>query len=124
MTKSNDAEPARKPSRQELLRPAEMVGGAAILSVFVGLVVLFSTREWYLAGIFFGVAFIVTLVVLAMFALGFKPNESEQQDLAEQNGEAGGAASGDAASGDAGNGGSASGTPGGAEPPKPPVSPH
>ena len=49
--------------------------------------VLLATREPILALVFFGVAFIVTLVVLAMFALGFKPDDEERRDLAEQNGE-------------------------------------
>jgi hypothetical protein len=78
----------RTPTRQESLRPLELIGGAAILALFVGLVVIFSTREPVLALIFFGVAFIVTLVVLAMFTLGRGPGEAERHDLEEQDGAA------------------------------------
>jgi len=67
------------------MRPAEFVGMAAVLALFVGLIVLMSTREPLLALVFFGVAFIVTLVVIALFVLGVKPGEEERQDLAEQN---------------------------------------
>lgn len=78
-----------KPSRQDRLRPWEFVGMAAIISVFIGLVVLGSTRELNVALVFFGVAFIVSLVVIAMLSLAVKPDELEQSDLAEQDGERG-----------------------------------
>ncbi len=58
---------------------------AAIVAVFVGLVVLLTTREPILALVFFGVAFIVSLVVLAMLSLAVKPTEAEKTDLDEQN---------------------------------------
>ena len=63
---------------------------AAIIAVFVGLVVFGSTRQLELALVFFGVAFIVSLVVIAMLALAVKPDDAEQQDLDEQNHEHGG----------------------------------
>jgi hypothetical protein len=85
---------SRIPSLREQLRPVELIGIAAVLSVFVGLVVLMATREPLLAVVFFGIAFIVVLVVLAMFVLGIKPDTAEQQDLAEQNGLAGDAGGG------------------------------
>jgi fatty acid desaturase len=69
------------PSRRDRLRPVELLVMSAIMAAFVGLVVLMSTREWMLAGIFAGVAFIVVLVVIAMFALTFKPNENEQHEI-------------------------------------------
>lgn len=75
----------RTPSLRERLRPVEFVGISAVLGLFVGLVVLLATREPLLALIFFGVAFIVTLVVVALFVLGSKPDEAERRDLAEQN---------------------------------------
>jgi len=77
----------RRPSLRDRMKPVEFLGIAAVLAVFVGVIVLMSTREPVLALIFFGVAFIATLVVLAMFALGFKPDDEERRDLAEQNGE-------------------------------------
>jgi uncharacterized membrane protein HdeD (DUF308 family) len=60
---------------------------AAIVAIFVGLVVLMSTRQPILATIFFGVAFIVSVVVIAMLALAVKPNPSEKIDIDEQNNE-------------------------------------
>ena len=35
-----------RPSRRDVLRPAEYVGGAAIAAVFTALIVLMSTRDW------------------------------------------------------------------------------
>ena len=78
-----------KPSRQDRLRPWEFVGMAAIISIFIGLVVLGSTRQLNVALVFFGVAFIVSLVVIAMLSLAVKPNELEQSDIAEQDDEEG-----------------------------------
>ncbi|WP_419817886.1 hypothetical protein [Glaciibacter flavus] len=72
------------PSRRDLLRPIEMLGGAAIGSIFVGLIVLMVTREVQLAAIAFGVVFIVVLVALAMFALVMKPDAAEFEEIAEE----------------------------------------
>ena len=72
------------PSRQDRLRPLEFVVISAIIAVFIGLVVLFTTRQPILALVFFGVAFIVSLVVIAMLSLAIKPNEAEQTDISEQ----------------------------------------
>lgn len=63
---------------------------AAIVSVFIGLAVLLSSRELELAVIFFGVSFIVSLVVIAMLSLAVKPGDDEKQDLHEQDDEASG----------------------------------
>lgn len=61
-----------QPSRRDRMRPAELVGFAAVLAVFVGLVVLLSTRDFSLAVVFLGVVFIVVLVVVAMLGLSVK----------------------------------------------------
>jgi hypothetical protein len=70
---------ARKPSppaRRDRLRPVELVLASAGLGLFAGLVVFMGTREWTVAAIFFGVIFIVSLVVIAMLALAFtSPDE-------------------------------------------------
>jgi hypothetical protein len=111
----NTADPAaapRTPTRQESLRPLELIGGAAILALFVGLVVIFATREPILALIFFGIAFIITLVVLAMFTLGRGPGESERHDLEEQD-EAADHAAGTARAGDGQTAGHGDGAPSG-----------
>jgi hypothetical protein len=73
-----------EPSRRDRLRPVELVGFSAVIALFVGLVTLMATREWTLSGVAFGVVFIITLVVLAMFSLSFKPNAEEAEDLDEQ----------------------------------------
>ena len=72
------------PSRRDRMRPLELLGLSAILAVFTGLVVLMSTREIVLALIFLGIAFIVSLVVLAMLALAVTPSGEEKIDLREQ----------------------------------------
>lgn len=79
---SNTPEPEfPKPSRRDVLKPLELLGGAGIAAIFTGLVVLLVTRDVVLSLIFLGVAFIVVLVVLAMFALTFKPDEDEQAEI-------------------------------------------
>ena len=75
-----------RPTRKDRLRPLELVGLSAVMAAFVGLVVLMSTREFVVALIGFGVAFIVVLVAIAMFSLTFKPDEAEIADLDEQDG--------------------------------------
>ncbi|QTX03312.1 ABC transporter ATP-binding protein [Agromyces archimandritae] len=73
-----------KPSRRDVLRPLELVGGAGIAGIFTGLIVLMVTRDLVLSAIFLGIAFIVVLVVLAMFALTFKPDDAEQAELDDE----------------------------------------
>jgi hypothetical protein len=58
------------PARRDRTRPVELIALAAGFGIFSGLVVGFATREWILAAEFFGVIFIVSLVVLAMLVLG------------------------------------------------------
>ncbi|CAD6011373.1 hypothetical protein [Agreia sp. COWG] len=70
-----------QPSKRDIFRPAELIILAAVMALFVGLAVLLSTRTPLLALIFFGVAFIVVLVVTAMLVLTFKPNKDEQTEL-------------------------------------------
>ncbi|TAM70469.1 MAG: hypothetical protein EPN48_03490 [Microbacteriaceae bacterium] len=78
----------RTPSMREILKPAELVGIAFAMALFLGLVALISTREPILALIGFGLAFIVSLVVLAMFVLSSKKDDDEKADMAEQDEEA------------------------------------
>jgi len=63
---------------------------SGVLAIFIGLVVLMSTRQVVLALIFLGVAFIVALVVLAMLALAVRPTGDEQLDIDEQDRDQGG----------------------------------
>lgn len=59
----------RRPTFRERVRPAEVLGLAAALAAFVGVGVLFSTRNWMLAIVFFGAAFVVSIVVCATLLL-------------------------------------------------------
>jgi hypothetical protein len=72
-----------RPSRRDVLRPAEYVGGAAIAAIFTGVVVLVTARDLNLALIGAGIVFIVVLVVLALLAMAVKPNADETAELGE-----------------------------------------
>ncbi len=56
------------------MRPLELLTLSLVLAAFVGIVVLMSTRDVVLAAIFFGITFVVALVVLAMLALAVSPD--------------------------------------------------
>ena len=64
-----------------MLRPIEYVGGAAIAAVFTGVVVLLTTRDFTLALIIAGIAFIAVLMVLALLAMTMKPNAEETAEI-------------------------------------------
>ncbi|SFR67155.1 hypothetical protein SAMN05428970_0161 [Agromyces sp. CF514] len=70
-----------QPSRREVLRPAEYVGGAAIAAIFVGVITLGVTRDLVLAAIGTGGVFIIVLVVLALLAMTIKPDAAESAEL-------------------------------------------
>ena len=70
-----------KPSRRDMLRPIEYVGGAAIAAVFTGFVLLLTTRDLTLALIIAGIAFIAVLMVLALLAMTMKPNAEETAEI-------------------------------------------
>lgn len=74
-----------KPTKRERLKPFELVGIAALLGLFTGLVVLMSSRDFILSATWFGLTFIIAVVVLAMFVLAAKPNKNELLDIEEQN---------------------------------------
>lgn len=57
------------PTWRERLKPVELVGFAAVLGVFAGVVTVLATRDLRDAVILAGIAFIVALLVLAMLAL-------------------------------------------------------
>ena len=102
MTKRDKKDPSvtnsLQPSRRDRFLPAELLGISAGLGVFVGIIVLIATREFILAGVALGIAFIVSLVLMALFALAFKPTAAEVEDIHEQDAAAEGRATdGDAA---------------------------
>lgn len=74
-----------QPTRKDRFLPTELLGISAGLGVFVGLIVLVATRQPVLAAVSFGVAFIVSVVLIALFALAFKPSAAEVHDIEEQN---------------------------------------
>ncbi|MFF2050894.1 hypothetical protein ACFVU2_04775 [Leifsonia sp. NPDC058194] len=76
-----------QPTRRDRFLPVELLSISGGLGIFTGLIVLMATREILLAGIFFGVAFILALILMALFALAFKPNAAEVEDILEQDAE-------------------------------------
>lgn len=96
-----------EPTRRDRFLPTELLGISAALGVFVGLIVLIATREFILAGVAFGVAFILSLVLMALFALAFKPTASEVEDIHEQDLEAEAKRSGSATTDSAADGSAA-----------------
>jgi hypothetical protein len=72
------------PNKRDRTRPAEILGLSGIFALFAGLVVLMSTRDWMLSLIFAGIAFIVSLVVIAMLVLAIRPDKNELLDMDEQ----------------------------------------
>jgi hypothetical protein len=89
-----------QPTRRDRFLPLELLGISGGLAVFVGLIVLIATREFVLAGVALGVTFIISVVLLALFALAFKPTEAEVEDIHEQDAEARAKAARDRAEGD------------------------
>lgn len=75
-----------QPTRRQQLKPFEYLAFAAAAGVFAGLVVLLSMRDVVLALIFFGVAFIGTLLVTATLMLAIKPKGRPSADLDEREG--------------------------------------
>ncbi len=72
------------PSRRDRFRPVELLVFAAIVAVFIGVVVAGSTRDIRLGGIFAGIGFIVSLVVLATLAITTRPDVEERRDIDDQ----------------------------------------
>ena len=65
----------RRPSFRERARPAEVLGLAAVLAGFVGIGVLMATRELMLAVVFFGAAFVISVVFCATLLLAISKPE-------------------------------------------------
>jgi hypothetical protein len=65
------------------MRPFEFIGLALIVGIFVGLVVLISTRDLTVSAIWLGVGFIGMLVISATVVLMIKPRKNELADIEE-----------------------------------------
>jgi hypothetical protein len=68
----------QRPSRRDRTLPLQLVGFALLIAVFTGLIVLAGSRELSSALVFTGIAFVVALVLLAMFAL-IEPGTGEHR---------------------------------------------
>lgn len=70
-----------QPSRRDRWRPLEMLGLSLVFALFAGIVTLFvmhpwgdfagdAARSWLIILIAFGATFVVSVVTIAMFAVG------------------------------------------------------
>lgn len=75
-----------QPTRRERLKPFEYLSFAGVAGIFVGLVVLLVVHDVVLALIFFGVAFIGTLLITATLMLAIKPKNRSAADLDKREG--------------------------------------
>jgi uncharacterized membrane protein len=71
----------RRPTWRERTRPAELLGIAGVLAVFTALISLMASRDLVLSLIFGALAFILSVVVLAMLALAVAPNGEERAEI-------------------------------------------
>jgi membrane protein implicated in regulation of membrane protease activity len=69
---------------RDRLRPLELLGFSGVIALFTGVVILFSTRNWTITLVGFGVAFIAAILVIALLALSEKPNSTSQQVLRDE----------------------------------------
>jgi hypothetical protein len=70
-----------RPSLRDRMKPLELVGLAAVLGVFAGVIALVASRSIEVAAILAGIAFIVALLVLAMLALAAGGQEDVDHDV-------------------------------------------
>jgi len=85
-----------QPSLRERLRPLELLGLSAAFAVFAGLIALLvmhpwgafadeAAHNWMIVLIVFGAAFVFSLVVLAMLALGgYEPPKEPPSNVLDQ----------------------------------------
>jgi len=89
-------EPPVKPSLRERLRPLELLGISAALAIFAGVVTLIvmhpwgdfagqASQSWLTVLIVAGASFVLSLVVLAMLALGgYEPPKDPPSNVLDQ----------------------------------------
>ncbi|GAA1694362.1 hypothetical protein GCM10009792_13040 [Microcella alkalica] len=64
-----------EPRRRESLRPAELIGFAAVIALFAGGTIFAVTRDIALAAIVLGATFVIDLIVISMLMLAITPNK-------------------------------------------------
>lgn len=82
------------PSTRDRLKPLELLGFSGFLAIFTALIVLMATRDWKLALIFGGSAFIVSVMMIALIGLGMKPNAQDVEARKDLGTDSGGTDSG------------------------------
>ncbi|MFM2411876.1 MAG: hypothetical protein RLZZ587_209 [Actinomycetota bacterium] len=60
-------------SQKDKTKPFQLVGLSLLAAGFLGGIVLMVTRDFRMAGIFAGSAFVVTILMLAMIVLTMSP---------------------------------------------------
>ena len=73
-----------QPNKRDRTRPAELLGLSGVIALFVGAVVLLSSRDLMLGVVGLGATFILSLVILATLALTVDASPEERIDLDEQ----------------------------------------
>jgi hypothetical protein len=63
------------PRGAERLRPAELIGFAAVIAAFTGGTILMVTRDAALAVIVLGATFVIALIAISMLMLAITPNK-------------------------------------------------
>lgn len=69
------------PRRRALLKPFELLSISAGFGVFVLLIFLLTTRNFVNGIIAAGIVFIISIVVLAMLVMSYKPNPRSERFL-------------------------------------------
>lgn len=72
------------PSRRDRLKPVEYIAFAGSIGIFSALVVMLVIREPVHALVVGGIAFIVSLVVIATLTLAMQPPKPEDRDDDDQ----------------------------------------
>jgi hypothetical protein len=66
-----------RPTRSDQPRPVEVLLLSGTMGLFAGLITLLVTRDMTLASTFFGLAFIVSIVVIAIFTMSFRSDDEQ-----------------------------------------------
>ncbi len=70
-----------EPRRRERLRPAELIGFAAVIALFAGGTIFVVTRDLGFASIVLGATFVIDLIVISMLMLAITPNKPMDGEL-------------------------------------------